>query len=380
MKQTFPALVAITLSLSGLSISHAWAQANGAAVNAPAPQVVVNNQPVQFNGQQPIEQGGRVLVPLRGVLEKMGAYVDFDAHANTVIAFRGSTRITLPIGATQATVNDKPVPLDVPAQVVNGSTLVPLRFVAQALGAQVGFDINTDTVNIAIAPLGNGAGNAAALAAGGASAADADRARAEADARQRDAGRRRGDDERKQQADAERQRLASANAVVGTAVAVYTDVAPRRIVVHVPPASGGGEGTDRTIPLRPDARIAVQLPNTPERSIGLDQINVGDLVSVLENGDGDAIAVNRIAPPVTPRNPPPVSDVFKGEFLDYSRNGDNYVLKMTDNRTIEVPRDVPVTYDSQRISADDLRSGDDLTISVDPHTHLGTRIIVAVEQ
>ena len=151
----------------------------------------------------------------------------------------------------------------------------------------------------------------------------------------------------------------------------------------MPPASGAGEGTDRTIPLRPDARIANQIPNTPERPIGLNQINVGDLVSVLENGDGDAIAINRIAPPAgapVPRNPPPVSDVFKGEFLEYSRRGDNLVLKMTDNRTIEVPRDVSVIYDNQRVGADDLRSGDDLTISVDPRTHLGTRIIIAVEQ
>ena len=45
--------------------------------------------------------------------------------------------IELPVGAEYAKINGKDVPLDVPAQTLNGRTMVPIRFVAEALGADV---------------------------------------------------------------------------------------------------------------------------------------------------------------------------------------------------------------------------------------------------
>jgi hypothetical protein len=111
-------------------------------------RVIVNHTRVNFQGQPPIEQDGRVLVPLRGVLEQMGAYVDYDQSSQTVTAFQGPTRLSLPIGSRHATVNGQTVRLDVPAQVINGSTMVPLRFVAETLGANVAFDSRDNTVRI----------------------------------------------------------------------------------------------------------------------------------------------------------------------------------------------------------------------------------------
>src|SRR5437870_1465524 len=62
-------------------------------------EVRVNGEPVHFVGTGPQEYRGRVLVPLRGVLEKLGAYVGWDAATRTVIATRGDMSIRLPIGS-----------------------------------------------------------------------------------------------------------------------------------------------------------------------------------------------------------------------------------------------------------------------------------------
>lgn len=59
-----------------------------------------------------------------------------------------STSITLVIGKNQATVNGKNKSLDVPPQLIKDRTMVPLRFVTEALGAQVEWNGDTETVTI----------------------------------------------------------------------------------------------------------------------------------------------------------------------------------------------------------------------------------------
>lgn len=115
---------------------------------ADAPVVTVNGVAITFVGQPPVSQSGRLLVPLRGVLEKIGATVRYSGPTKTVDASRGDTRIELTLGQTAATVNGKSVTLDVPAQALAGTTLVPLRFVAEALGADVRYDAKTNVVAI----------------------------------------------------------------------------------------------------------------------------------------------------------------------------------------------------------------------------------------
>lgn len=109
---------------------------------------------VQLNGQEvafdvpPRIDNGRTLVPLRAIFEALGAEVNWDGQARKVIATRGATVISLPVGASTASINGKPVNLEVPARIVDGRTLVPLRFVSEALGAQVSWDGATQTVSI----------------------------------------------------------------------------------------------------------------------------------------------------------------------------------------------------------------------------------------
>lgn len=110
--------------------------------------VIIDGQPVAFNGMQPTKINGRVLVPLRGVMEKLGAYVGWEPRTRTVSANKPGVDLVLHLGDRNATVNGQNVRLDVPPQEIRGSTMVPLRFVGEALGAEVKWDNATYTVNI----------------------------------------------------------------------------------------------------------------------------------------------------------------------------------------------------------------------------------------
>jgi hypothetical protein len=123
-------------------------------------QVQVNGREVQFGAVQPARIGGRVLIPLRAVVEALGAEIKWDAATQTVHGTKGEKEFDLPIGARTATVNGGSVSLDVPAQLISGTTMVPLRFVAEALGAEVEWNAAEQRVVV------NAGEDAAAPAAG----------------------------------------------------------------------------------------------------------------------------------------------------------------------------------------------------------------------
>ncbi|MDP3486560.1 MAG: DUF3798 domain-containing protein, partial [Bacillota bacterium] len=85
----------------------------------------------------PIIQSGRTLVPFRLLFEALGASVGWNEATKTVTGTKGSTTVSLVIGSTNATVNGQAVKLDVAPTIMNGRTLVPVRFVSENLGADV---------------------------------------------------------------------------------------------------------------------------------------------------------------------------------------------------------------------------------------------------
>ena len=99
--------------------------------------VMVDGNPIHFTDQQPRKSNDRVLVPLRGIFEALGASVEWDPEHQSIRARRGEQTVELTIGQLDASINGSPVHLDVPALLVGGSTMVPLRFVSEALGANV---------------------------------------------------------------------------------------------------------------------------------------------------------------------------------------------------------------------------------------------------
>ncbi|WP_273225555.1 copper amine oxidase N-terminal domain-containing protein [Geosporobacter ferrireducens] len=110
--------------------------------------VKVDNISLVFEDQDPIIIDGRTLVPMRKIFETLGATIDWDGTTSTVTAVKEDIKIVIKIGADTAKVNGKDIILDVPAQILNGRTMVPLRFVSEAMGAEVSWEGSTRTVVI----------------------------------------------------------------------------------------------------------------------------------------------------------------------------------------------------------------------------------------
>lgn len=110
-------------------------------------QVEVDGRPLYLD-VQPMIVNGRTMVPLRGIFEALGAQVNWDSYSRTITATKGDTDVQLGIGDNRATVNGRIVYLDAPATIYRGSTMVPLRFVSEALGADVKWFEAAQTVSI----------------------------------------------------------------------------------------------------------------------------------------------------------------------------------------------------------------------------------------
>jgi hypothetical protein len=111
--------------------------------------VAVNGQTVRFDGTQPQEVNGRVMVPLRGVLEQLGAKVLWDPELRTATAMRENRVIRLKVDSATAEVDGRPITLDVPAMLMTGRVMVPLRFMAESLGGAVTWDAEQRMVRVA---------------------------------------------------------------------------------------------------------------------------------------------------------------------------------------------------------------------------------------
>ncbi|CAN5537716.1 hypothetical protein BH11ARM2_BH11ARM2_32530 [soil metagenome] len=110
--------------------------------------VLVDNKPVEFRNEQPQTVQGRVMVPLRGVFEAIGAMVQYDPANHTIEASRNNESVGLRLGSKVAKKNGAEILLDVPPRVISGTTMVPLRFIAESMGAKVTFDKANNRVMI----------------------------------------------------------------------------------------------------------------------------------------------------------------------------------------------------------------------------------------
>lgn len=135
------AALAVSLLLSALPVPSA---------SAAGIQVTLNDQPLSFSDAQPLMRNDRTFVPFRAIFEAMGATVSWDNATRTVTAKRSDRTVKLTIGRKACTVDragsDRSFSTDAAPFIEGGRTYVPVRFAAQALGAAVGWDNNTQTV------------------------------------------------------------------------------------------------------------------------------------------------------------------------------------------------------------------------------------------
>lgn len=110
-------------------------------------RVKLNDEYLSF-ATPPIIQDGRTLVPVRFLFERAGAKVLWNDADYSVIITLGEREVKLKIGETDAYVNGELKVLDVPAQLINDKTLIPLRFISEELGFTVNWDDDGYTVEV----------------------------------------------------------------------------------------------------------------------------------------------------------------------------------------------------------------------------------------
>ena len=114
-------------------------------------RVTINGAPLTLD-VAPTIQNGRTLVPMRAIFEALGATVHWDDATSVIRAYRREDAIVLQLGNRTAWVNGPSRQIDVAPVAVAGRTMVPLRFVAEALGAEVAWVDATRTVTVQHTP------------------------------------------------------------------------------------------------------------------------------------------------------------------------------------------------------------------------------------
>jgi len=94
----------------------------------------------------PFLENGTTMIPMRAIAEKMGAEVLWSPSSKVATIKRGQDILEIPAGGTIAKKNEEDILLDMPAKVVNGRVFVPLRFVGEQLGLNVVWDKETKTI------------------------------------------------------------------------------------------------------------------------------------------------------------------------------------------------------------------------------------------
>ena len=92
---------------------------------------------------------GRTLVPLRAIFEALGAEVEWDNDTRTATGMRDNVVVNVQIDNRIAYVNGEAKELDVPAQIINNRTMVPARFISEAMGCKVAWYQDKQTAAVA---------------------------------------------------------------------------------------------------------------------------------------------------------------------------------------------------------------------------------------
>ena len=111
-------------------------------------RIFVNDERLLFVGPSPKVVYGHVMVPVRGVLERLGASVKFDDATKVITAVKGKTEIKILIGTDVAQINGEDSQMDISARMIGGSAFIPLRFLSEALGADVFYDGQAQAIHI----------------------------------------------------------------------------------------------------------------------------------------------------------------------------------------------------------------------------------------
>lgn len=111
-------------------------------------KTAMNNGKTEALDLAPYKKGSSTMVPLRYIGDKLGATVVYDAPNKQVTYTTSSVTLVLWLGKSKAMVNGVEKTLEAPPESLNGRLAVPLRFIGENLGASVLFDGKTQRITI----------------------------------------------------------------------------------------------------------------------------------------------------------------------------------------------------------------------------------------
>ena len=113
-------------------------------------KVIVNGSELQIaeNDTKPFVEDGRTLVPMRAIFEALGATVEWDDATKTVTSKSDNGNIEMTVGSDTIKINGADTMVDVPAKIVEGRTVVPVRVISEGLNCKVEWSQETQTVTI----------------------------------------------------------------------------------------------------------------------------------------------------------------------------------------------------------------------------------------
>ncbi|WP_042203663.1 copper amine oxidase N-terminal domain-containing protein [Paenibacillus camerounensis] len=123
-----------------ISLLGASAASATKLVGEPNLAVLVDGRKVKFGNAKPYMENGRVMVPIRNVAEKLGAKVTWNATTRTAGFTLADRSVDIQVGADKVYVNGEAKAIDAKAIEKNGSVYVPLRFVSLGLGVPLEWD------------------------------------------------------------------------------------------------------------------------------------------------------------------------------------------------------------------------------------------------
>ena len=109
--------------------------------------VTVDSKTIDFD-VKPIIENDRTLVPMRFIFEALGAEVSWEDETKTATAVKGKITLSVTVGQMHLTKNGSTILLDTPAKLKDDRTLVPVRAVSEGMEAKVEWIDETSTVII----------------------------------------------------------------------------------------------------------------------------------------------------------------------------------------------------------------------------------------
>lgn len=115
-------------------------------------RVILEGEQLNFDVAPQIV-GGRVLVPMKKIFESFGLMVTWDNETRTARGYNGFSDILFTIGSNKAMINGLEYNLDVPAQIIGGSTMVPLKFLSEHMAYNVVWNGDSQLILLSKTPI-----------------------------------------------------------------------------------------------------------------------------------------------------------------------------------------------------------------------------------